>query len=268
MHAGGLPDGKALRPARVASMVRADSRTGKLTRVAVAQDLRPAPGLPGGPSFEAAVDRIAAEQSLPPELIHSVIQVESNNNPYAVSPKGALGLMQLIPATARRFGVSDAFDPVANVRGGTAYLKYLLDLYGGNYTLALAAYNAGEGAVARYGGVPPFEETRNYVKLVANRPASQAAAPAAPVTEDKPAPPPAPPAQLRWSSRTQRSRRSAPAIWQTLQGLSRPGRVTRPPGRARIFFALCRAGRPRRCCRCRKAKTGAIAPLVIASALE
>jgi soluble lytic murein transglycosylase-like protein len=101
--------------------------------------------------------------------------------------------MQLIPATARRFGVSDAFDPVENIRGGAAYLKYLLDLYGGNYTLALAAYNAGEGAVARYGDVPPYQETRNYVKLVAGRLAAQVRPPAAPAApEVKPAPPAGP----------------------------------------------------------------------------
>jgi len=115
------------------------------------------------------VARIAAQHSLPPELIHSVIQVESNYNPYAVSSKGALGLMQLIPATARRFGVADVFNPADNIQGGARYLKYLLDLYGGNYPLALAAYNAGEGAVAKYGMVPPYRETENYVKLVGRR---------------------------------------------------------------------------------------------------
>ena len=115
------------------------------------------------------MDQIAAEHALPPELIHSMIKVESNYDPFAVSPKGALGLMQLIPATARRFGVLDVFDPAENIRGGAKYLRYLLDLYGGNYTLALAAYNAGEGAVARYGDVPPYPETQNYVSLVGKR---------------------------------------------------------------------------------------------------
>jgi soluble lytic murein transglycosylase-like protein len=77
--------------------------------------------------------------------------------------------MQLIPATARRFGVLDAFDPVDNIQGGAKYLRYLLDLYRGDYPLALAAYNAGEGAVAKYGAVPPYPETQNYLKLVARR---------------------------------------------------------------------------------------------------
>jgi soluble lytic murein transglycosylase-like protein len=110
-----------------------------------------------------AVERIAYEQSLPAQLIHSVIKVESNYNPYAISNKGALGLMQLIPDTARRFGVNNAFNPVENIQGGAKYLRYLLDLYGGNYPLALAAYNAGEAAVAKYGGIPPYAETQNYV---------------------------------------------------------------------------------------------------------
>jgi soluble lytic murein transglycosylase-like protein len=148
-------------------VIRADRHTGKLVRAVVVA--APSPESVSSPAkdvFAPAVDRAAAEQALPPELIHSVIKVESNYNPYALSPKGAQGLMQLIPATARRFGVDNPSDPVENIRGGAKYLKYLLDLYHGDYPLALAAYNAGEQAVARYGGVPPFAETRNYVDLV------------------------------------------------------------------------------------------------------
>jgi soluble lytic murein transglycosylase-like protein len=178
LYAGGLPDAVKFGQERIASVVRANPRTGKLVRVVLGP--RPSARAPRGASFSAAVERIAAEHSLPPELIHSVIHVESNYNPYAVSPKGALGLMQLIPATARRFGVSDAFDPEENIRGGAEYLRRLLDLYGGDYTLALAAYNAGEAAVARYGGVPPFPETKNYVSSVSHRLAERGAGPAAP----------------------------------------------------------------------------------------
>jgi soluble lytic murein transglycosylase-like protein len=116
--------------------------------------------------IDEAVEAISATQSLPPQLVHSVIKVESNYNPRAVSSKGAQGLMQLMPATARRFGVANAFDPVDNIQGGARYLKYLLDLYKGNYDLALAAYNAGEGAVQRYGAVPPYPETLNYLVQV------------------------------------------------------------------------------------------------------
>ena len=120
-------------------------------------------------TFGAIVERIAAEQSVPAELLHSVIQVESNYNPGAVSPKGAQGLMQLMPETARRFGVPNSFDPVENIQGGAKYLKYLLELYKGDYPRALAAYNAGEKAVAKYGGIPPYVETRNYVTQVQSR---------------------------------------------------------------------------------------------------
>jgi soluble lytic murein transglycosylase-like protein len=159
-YAGGLPDGPA---GRVTSVVRADRRTGKLVRVVEA-----APGRTQSPSglFSPTVERIATEQTLPPELIHSVIKAESNYNPFAVSPKGALGIMQLVPETARRFGVSNPFNAVENIQGGARYLKYLLDAYQGDYPLALAAYNAGEAAVARHGGVPLYPETRNYVEAV------------------------------------------------------------------------------------------------------
>jgi len=126
-------------------------------------DAAPSPAIPG---LDEAVERIAAEHSLSPLLIHSVIKVESNYNPYAVSSKGAFGLMQLIPETARRFGVANVFNPEENIQGGAKYLRYLLDLYNDNYPLALAAYNAGEKAVERYGGIPPFAETQNYVILV------------------------------------------------------------------------------------------------------
>lgn len=153
-------DPSTLPASGLTSVIRADARTGKLVRTVTVRN--PA-------ALQAAVDRIAAEHSLPPQLVHSVIRTESNYNPYAVSPKGALGLMQLEPATARRFGVSDAFNPLENVQGGTRYLKYLLDLYHGDYPLALAAYNAGEKSVARYGGVPPFPETRKYVVEVGSR---------------------------------------------------------------------------------------------------
>jgi soluble lytic murein transglycosylase-like protein len=117
--------------------------------------------------IDEAVEQIAARHGLKPELLHSVIKIESNYNPYAVSPKGAQGLMQLIPETARRFGVGNSFNPVENIEGGARYLRYLIDLYGdNNWPLVLAAYNAGEAAVAKYGGVPPYRETQNYLVLV------------------------------------------------------------------------------------------------------
>jgi soluble lytic murein transglycosylase-like protein len=96
-----------------------------------------------------------------------VICAESNYNARAVSPKGAQGLMQLIPATARRFGVTNVFDAKDNILGGVRYLKFLLDYYNNDYMKAIAAYNAGEGAVDRFHGVPPYAETQNYVTRVA-----------------------------------------------------------------------------------------------------
>jgi soluble lytic murein transglycosylase-like protein len=106
---------------------------------------------------------VAPEYRLEPALVLAVMAAESNFDPAAVSPKNAQGLMQLIPETARRFGVRNVLDPAQNIRGGMAYLRWLLAYFEGDLSLALAAYNAGEGAVERYLGVPPFAETRNYV---------------------------------------------------------------------------------------------------------
>ncbi len=113
------------------------------------------------------VTAMAPEFDLDPALVLAVIRAESGYDPRALSPKGAIGLMQLIPATARRFAVEDAWDPVQNIRGGMAYLRWLLDFFDGNERLALAGYNAGERAVLAFGGVPPYAETRAYVKRVA-----------------------------------------------------------------------------------------------------
>ena len=117
--------------------------------------------------FEPLIREHAARHALRVELVRAVIQVESGYNPRARSPKGAMGLMQLMPATARQLGVRKAYDPAENIGGGCAYLRQLLDRYRGNEELALAAYNAGSDAVDRHGNaVPPYRETRDYVNKV------------------------------------------------------------------------------------------------------
>jgi soluble lytic murein transglycosylase-like protein len=112
------------------------------------------------------VDSIAHTHGVDPALVRAVMKTESNFNRFAVSPKGALGLMQLIPATGRRYGVSDFFDPQQNVDGGVRYLKFLLEKFKGNIDLSLAAYNAGENLVQRLGRIPPIPETTNYVRKI------------------------------------------------------------------------------------------------------
>lgn len=124
-----------------------------------------AAGRSGSP-YSELIRRAAERNALPPELVESVIRVESNFEPRAVSPKGARGLMQLMPGTARLLGVQNAFDVRQNIEGGTRHLKNLMDQYRGNVVLALAAYNAGAEAVARYGGVPPYAETQAYVARI------------------------------------------------------------------------------------------------------
>ncbi len=125
-------------------------------------------GTPGPPntSLETLISEVAARHGLPAALLKGVVAVESGFNPRAVSPAGAIGLMQLMPATARALGVNDPFDPAANLDGGARYLKQMLDRFQGDIRLALAAYNAGPGAVEHYRGVPPYRETRAYIDKV------------------------------------------------------------------------------------------------------
>jgi Transglycosylase SLT domain len=171
-------------PKRITTVVRADARSGRLVRGTVVASRvvpekvitsapPPPPAASNPPEASATVNalvaNIARKHDLEPSLVDSVIRVESNYNPNAVSSAGAMGLMQLIPSTARRFGVNNTFHPEQNIEGGVRYLKYLMQLYNGDERLALAAYNAGEGAVAKYKGIPPYPETQNYVYQVGKR---------------------------------------------------------------------------------------------------
>ncbi len=183
---------------RAESVVRADQHSGRLVRkvvVAPAADSHDAAAGAGRPAIapkalRKLADEAAGRHGIDPLLVDSVIRVESNYNPLAVSPKGAEGLMQLIPSTARRFGVTNSFDVRENIEAGVTYLKYLLDMFGDD-RLAVAAYNAGESAVIRYGDVPPYRETVNYVSRVGKAlgtarqqtPAPPAASAAAPPEE-------------------------------------------------------------------------------------
>jgi len=146
------------------SVVRVDSKTGRLIRTVVVKG-KPAASLAPGEALHSLVEETAKNHDVSPLLVDSVIQVESNYNPYAVSPKGAQGLMQLMPATARRFGVTEPFDAKQNIEAGVKYLKFLQDTFKDD-RLAIAAYNAGEGAVGKYGDVPPYRETQEYVQKV------------------------------------------------------------------------------------------------------
>lgn len=119
--------------------------------------------------YAPLIEQVATRYGLQPALLHAVIRVESAYNPNATSPKGAAGLMQLMPATAKRYGVTDRYDPNENLDGGARYLKYLIKLFNNNLELALAGYNAGENAVKKYGNqIPPYRETQRYVVKVMN----------------------------------------------------------------------------------------------------
>jgi hypothetical protein len=190
--------------------------------------------------FDHHVEAAARRHAVSPDLVKAVIAAESEFDQWAVSSKGAQGLMQLMPATARRFGVSDAFDARQNIFAGTQYLRVLLDQFAGDLSLALAAYNAGPNAVLRYGGVPPYRETRGYVAKVqsflgagfgSDRPPSSAAAFYVPSTTLRSATAAAPA-----TSRKARSRKVEPARprtyyrWRDERGLTHVAELPPPEG--------------------------------------
>lgn len=126
----------------------------------------PGSALPGASWMTGYVDRFSRANDLPPALVHAIIKAESNGQRKAVSPKGAKGVMQLMPFTSKRLRVADPFDPIENIEGGIKYIKELLVTFEGNLTNTVAAYNAGPAAVRKYGGIPPYQETRLYVRRV------------------------------------------------------------------------------------------------------
>jgi soluble lytic murein transglycosylase-like protein len=167
-------------------VVRADPRTGRLVRNVVTR-AEPRASAGSRAEIDGMVDRAARDHDVDPLLVHSMIKVESNYDPHAVSSKGAEGLMQLMPSTAHMLGVSNSFDPQQNIEGGVKYLSYLKSLYKDD-RLALAAYNAGPGSVQKYKWIPPYRETQNYVNQVGKRYGDARRAAAAKATA--PAPPP------------------------------------------------------------------------------
>ncbi len=120
------------------------------------------------PEIKSLVEKTASRFEVDPQLVHAIIEVESEYNPHAVSRKGAMGLMQLMSSTAERYGVTNPFDPKQNIEAGVSHLKFLLDFFGGDVPLSLAAYNSGTHAVERFGGIPAFSETKHYVQKVWN----------------------------------------------------------------------------------------------------
>jgi soluble lytic murein transglycosylase-like protein len=178
--AGCLPAASVeISPHRVTSVVRADPRTGRLVRNAVVPAKPVTPRLVPQQAVSAQtskparavdeiIERAAQEHEVDPLLVHSIIKVESNYNQYAISHKGAEGLMQLMPSTARGLGVRNSFDAEQNILAGVKHFKYLQERFK-DLRLALAAYNAGEGAVEKYDWIPPYPETQNYVYQVGKK---------------------------------------------------------------------------------------------------
>jgi soluble lytic murein transglycosylase-like protein len=194
---------------RVTTVVRADRHTGKLIRSVVvtpvvvlpvdpsakspAQNMARTPArLPDGAALKDIIEKAALDFDVDPLLVHAVIKAESNYNPYAISPKGAEGLMQLMPATARHYGVTNSFNAEDNIRAGVKHLKELKDTFKDD-RLAIAAYNAGAGAVNKYKWIPPYPETQDYVYKVGKNYGDARRAAVASVAAQKASAPPSPP---------------------------------------------------------------------------
>lgn len=165
---GESKEGRLVRIARKSSSTKQAEKASNLSEHGkrVVQESSSGPWQKGKLDIVALVRQASIRHKVDPDLLYAVIRQESNFDPFAVSHRGALGLMQLMPQTAHRFGVKDIFDPAENVNGGAKFLRYLLDRYDGDQIRTLAAYNAGEAAVERHGGVPPYKETLEYIRRV------------------------------------------------------------------------------------------------------
>ena len=165
------PTSKSIKSTDNAHMRPAASTVYTRTRVAGMTDSKSLDGFTtGDPKIDAFIVESGARNGVDPVLIYSIMHQESSFKRGAISPKGARGLMQLMPGTAARFGVTNIFDPRQNIEGGTRYMRFLLDAFDGDVSLALAGYNAGEGAVMKYGRrVPPYRETQEYVRRIGQR---------------------------------------------------------------------------------------------------
>ena len=178
--------------------------------------------------FDEHINAAAATHGVPISFVRAVIQTESQFDPRAVSSVGAQGLMQLMPATARRFGVADAFQPQQNIFGGVRYLRWLLDKFKGNQALAAAGYNAGENAVLRYGGIPPYRETQQYVrKVMALAQGVDALPPVATMATAEPVAAPEPPPVVSLASYTP----GAPPVGGTVARAATAKRAAPKPAR-------------------------------------
>ena len=165
------PNAAAMRAARSAAAevnqyVGRESNQSANAKIVAANFSNTLPTATTGADIDSAIEQAAARHNVDPNLVRAVVKVESNFNPNALSRKGAMGLMQLMPSTARQLNVKNPFDPEQNVDAGVRHLKQLLESYGGDIKLTLAAYNAGAGAVARSSGVPRYAETQNYVRRI------------------------------------------------------------------------------------------------------
>lgn len=157
------PEGKRIysNTEEIYRLVKPSGKDVKPSKLVLLEDKSAVPA-----QIEKWIDEISEQQGVDPELVKAVAKTESNYNAYAVSNKGALGLMQLIPDTAKRFGVSNVFDAKQSIEGGVKYLKFLSGMFPNNLPYVLAAYNAGENAVLKYNGIPPYRETQAYVRKI------------------------------------------------------------------------------------------------------